>query len=47
MLRAIYEHVAAQVEQPAPPVDPRFPEEAAMAAAEVAPAVATGRPRAA
>jgi GTP-binding protein len=24
MLHAIYEHVAAQVEQPAPPVDPRF-----------------------
>jgi len=32
MLHAIYEHVHAQVEQPAPPVDPRF-EEAAQAAA--------------
>jgi GTP-binding protein len=33
MLHAIYEHVHAQVEQPAPPVDPRFEEAAAAAAA--------------
>jgi len=35
MLHAIYEHVQAQVEQPAPPVDPRFD----VAAPVVAPAV--------
>ena len=39
MLHAIYEHVHAQVEQPAPPVDPRF-EEAAAAVAAAAPDVA-------
>ena len=32
MLHAIYEHVHAQVEQPVPPVDPRFEEAAAVAA---------------
>jgi GTP-binding protein len=32
MLHAIFEHVHAQVEQPAPPVDPRFEAEAAAAA---------------
>jgi len=47
MLRAIYEHVAAQVEQPAPPVDPRFAVAATLPAVDVAPAAAAGRSRAA
>ena len=48
MLRAIYEHVAAQVEQPAPPVDPRFAEEAAATPSlEGAPALPAGRSHAA
>ncbi len=35
MLHAIYEHVHAQVEQPAPPVDPRFEEKSQVAAPAV------------
>ena len=36
MLHAIYKHVAAQVEQPAPPVDPRFGETDAAAVSRAA-----------